>query len=178
MAKIESYLEQKVKLKISGDIELEIIFQELDYDMKEDILKFREKNSNNYSSINLNNINFMAKDNGNGNIYTNLYHIGYIADQFIPVRINHIHQECIHGKQQHDKLVIPIIFPCITPHCLRRIHKIKIKIFPEKCCNKKKYPQHGSNQNSLPKQAVCSVFLKFTHLIGIQHGCSDADHTA
>lgn len=63
LAKLDSYLEQKVKLKISGDIILEINFKTLDYELKEDIFTFKEQTNNNYISMNLNNINFMAIDN-------------------------------------------------------------------------------------------------------------------
>ena len=116
-----------------------------------------------------------AQHNGHGNIDTHLRRIGKIADQLVSVSIHHVDEKRVHGIQQHEKLIISVIRPCVGHHGFRGIHEGKIAIFPKKRRKKQCDAGGEGEDDSLPKQPVRSVLLKFSNFIGIQHGGSDAD---
>lgn len=61
LEKLSLYVEKKIELNIAGNIRLQIDFEKFMYEINEDILKIKDETNSNYISINLNNINFIAK---------------------------------------------------------------------------------------------------------------------
>lgn len=58
--KLETFIQQKIYVKIEGNIEAEIIFEKFNYQIQYDFITMEDMTNHNHIGFNLNNINFMA----------------------------------------------------------------------------------------------------------------------
>ena len=60
--KLNTYLEKKISIKISGNINLITVLEKFKYEVSSDIIKMQDDDMKNNIDINLNDINFISID--------------------------------------------------------------------------------------------------------------------
>lgn len=61
LKEFENYIDEKINLKIEGNILLEIVLSKFNYKVENDIVELQDMSNKNNILFNFNNVNFMAK---------------------------------------------------------------------------------------------------------------------